>query len=246
MQSGSGMDLTAVVLLVTFTSLFVSSIAGYGGSLILIPALGALLGPKEGVAMAALVLGWNNVFKVIAYRRTLAVKKGWPLIIVTAAGAFVGASLLVSAPETLVLWSVIGVTVISLGIELFASEPVHRAMTSASVPLMAGAAVISGFSGTSGPLKGVSIRSLGLPRLEHVGLASLVSLVGDVLKVELFAQAGLLPRIEWYLVVAVLPVMPFAAWVGRHVYERIDEATFRWVFWSVVGAYTLRMMGLWF
>lgn len=110
---------------------------------------------------------------------------------------------------------------------------------------MAGGAVLSGFSGTSGPLKGISIRSLGLPRLEHVGLASCVSLIGDVLKVELFAQAGLLPDIEWYLVAVVVPVMPVAAWVGRRVNERIDESIFRWVFWSVVGAYCLRMMGLW-
>lgn len=239
------MELTAVILLVTFTSLFISSIAGYGGSLLLLPALGALLGPKEGIAMAALVLGWNNFFKVIAYRRTLAVRKGWPLLVVTAAGVLAGATLLISAPETLVVWAIVVVTMASLCIELFAGDRLRRATKSAAVPLMAGGAVLSGFSGTSGPLKGVSIRSLGLPRLEHVGLASCVSLVGDVLKVELFAQAGLLPRIEWYLVAAVLPVMPLAAWVGRRVNETINENTFRWVFWSVVGAYSLRMVGLW-
>ncbi|MGI9051618.1 MAG: hypothetical protein ACR2HQ_03030 [Ilumatobacteraceae bacterium] len=55
------MDAHVLVLLATF-ALFVSSIAGYGGSLILVPALGALLGIKEGVALAALP-PWNNVFK---------------------------------------------------------------------------------------------------------------------------------------------------------------------------------------
>lgn len=240
------MELTAVVLVVAFTSLFVSSIAGYGGSLLLLPALGALLGPKEGIAMAALVLAWNNVCKVAAYRATLPLRKGWPLLAVTAAGVVLGATILISAPEALVLWSILAVTAGALAVELFAGERLRRASTSAAVPLMAGGAVLSGFSGTSGPLKGISIRSLGLPRLEHVGLASCVSLVGDVLKVELFAQAGLLPRIDWYLVAAVLPVMPLAAWVGRRVNERIGEETFRWVFWSVVGAYSLRMMGLWF
>lgn len=239
------MELTALVLLVTFTSLFVSSIAGYGGSLLLLPALVAILGPKEGIAMAALVLAWNNVFKVAAYRNTLALRQGWPLLVVTMVGVVVGARLLVAAPERLVLWSVLVTTIVSLGIELVAGERLRRARRSVAVPLMAGAAVLSGFSGTSGPLKGISIRSLGLPRLEHVGLASCVSLIGDVLKVELFAQAGLLPDIQWYLVAAVVPVMPVAAWVGRRVNERIDESTFRWVFWSVVGAYCLRMMGLW-
>jgi len=239
------MDVTALVLLVTFTSLFVSSIAGYGGSLLLLPALIAILGPKEGIAMAALLLAWNNVFKVAAYRRTLSLREGWPVLVVTVLGVFVGARLLVAAPEALILWAVVAVTLGSLVLELVAGERLRRARRSAAVPLMAGAAVLSGFSGTSGPLKGISIRSLGLPRLEHVGLASCVSLVGDVLKVELFAQAGLLPEIPWYLVAFAVPIMPLAAWVGRHVNERIDENTFRWVFWSVVGAYCLRMMGLW-
>jgi len=239
------MDLTALVLIVTFTSLFVSSIAGYGGSLLLLPALGALLGPKEGIAMAALLLGWNNVFKVAVYRKTLGLREGWPLVLVTAVGVIAGASLLLAAPETIVLWGIVTVTVISLAVEIFAGERLRRARRSAAVPLMAGGAVLSGFSGTSGPLKGISIRSLSLPRLEHVGLASCVSLVGDLLKVELFAQAGLLANVQWYLLAAVLPVMPLAAWVGRRVNQRIDESTFRWVFWSVVGAYCLRMMGLW-
>lgn len=77
------MDVHVLVLVATFTALFVSSIAGYGGSLILVPALGAVLGVKEGVALAALLLGWNNVFKVIAYRHTLALRRGWPLLVVT-------------------------------------------------------------------------------------------------------------------------------------------------------------------
>jgi uncharacterized membrane protein YfcA len=239
------MDLTAAVLLVTFASLFVSSIAGYGGSLLLLPMLGALLGPKEGIAMAALLLGWNNVFKVAVYRRTLGLRRGWPLVLVTAVGVLIGAGLLVKGPEALVLWSIVAVTAASLALELLAGERMRRVTRSAAVPLMAGGAVLSGFSGTSGPLKGIAIRSVGLPRLEHVGLASCVSLVGDVLKVELFAQAGLLPNIQWYLLAAVLPVMPLAAWVGRRVNERINENAFRWVFWSVVGAYCLRMMGLW-
>lgn len=238
------MDLTALILLVTFTSLFVSSIAGYGGSLLLLPALGALLGPKEGIAMAAFLLGWNNMFKVAAYRKTLGLREGWPLLVVTGAGVIVGARFLVAVPEAVVLWSIVTITLISLAIDLFAGQQLRRATQSAAVPLMAAGAVLSGFSGTSGPLKGISIRSLALPRLKHVGLASSVSLVGDVLKVELFVQAGLLPSIHWYLVAAVLPVMPLAAWVGRRVNERIDESTFRWIFWSVVGAYSLRMLGL--
>ncbi len=240
------MEVTTLVLLATFTALFVSSIAGYGGSLVLLPALAAILGPKEGIALAALLLAWNNVFKVIAYRKTLAIKEGWPLLVVTAVGVFIGAGLMVQAPEQLVLWSIVVVTVSVLAIELFAGERIRRAQKASAVPMMGASAVLSGFSGSSGPLKGISIRSLALPRLQHVGLASCVSLVGDALKVELFAQAGILPDIKWSVLAVAAPMMPVAAWVGKKFNERMEEATFRWVFWTVVGAYTLRMIGVWF
>ncbi len=240
------MSESVLVLAATFTSLFISSIAGYGGSLVLVPALGAVLGPKEGVALAALLLGWNNVFKVIAYRHTLALREGWRLLVVTALGVWFGATLLISAPDGLVVWAIIATTLVTLAVELRADERLLLARRHAAVPTMAASAVLSGVSGTSGPLKGISVRSMGLPRLEHVGLASCVSLVADALKVELFHTAGLFHGVDLSTIFIALPVMPIGAWIGRSVNRRVGEEAFRWIFWSVVGGYTLRMAGLWF
>lgn len=234
-----------LVLAATFTALFVSSIAGYGGSLLLVPALGAILGPKEGIALAALLLGWNNVFKVVAYRRTLALRAGWPLLVVSAVGVWFGVRLLIDAPDRLVVWLVVATTLATLAVELLLGDGALRIRRRAAVPMMGASAVLSGVSGTSGPLKGIAVRSLNLPRLQHVGLASCASLVADALKVELFATAGLFHDVDMVVIVATVPVMPVAAWVGRHVNGQVDEAAFRWIFWSVVGGYTLRMVGLW-
>jgi uncharacterized protein len=236
----------SLVLLATVSAILVSSVAGYGGSLVLVPALAAVLGPKQGIAFAALVLGWNNVFKVIAYRRTLALRQGWPLVIVTAIGVLVGVRLLIAAPERAVIWIVTGVTVSALLVELFRPDGTLSARRHAAVPLMAGSAVLSGVSGTSGPLKGIAVRSLGLPRLEHVGLASMVSLAGDALKVEMFRTAGLLDGIELGTLFVAVPLMPLGAWAGRRLNQRFNERIFQVVFWTVVACYTLRMLGLWF
>ncbi len=235
-----------VVLVVTLSALLVSSIAGYGGSLILVPALAAVLDPRAGVALAALLLGWNNVFKVIAYRRTLALRQGWPLLLVTAAGVWAGANVLIAAPDELVIGAIVAVTVGSLAVELVAGDRLHQARRRVAVPAMAASGVLSGVSGSSGPLKGVAVRALGLPRLEHVGLASSVSLVGDALKVQLFTDAGLLSGVDLTVLVLAIPLMPLGAWLGRTINERINEQAFRWMFWTVVGGYTLRMVGVWF
>jgi uncharacterized membrane protein YfcA len=235
----------ALVLVVTFVALFVSSVAGYGGSLVLVPALAAILGPKEGIAVAALLLGWNNVFKVLAYRHTLALRRGWPLVVVTAAGVWVGARVLVESSDRVIMWAIIAVTAASLLVEIVVDGDRLRMRRHVAVPAMAASSVLSGISGSSGPLKGIAIRSLNLPRLEHVGAAATVSLVADAFKVELFASAGLLRGVHVQTLLVALPMMPVGAWVGRWVNRRIDEEAFRWVFWTVVGGYTMRMAGVW-
>jgi len=145
-----------------------------------------------------------------------------------------------------VIWAVVAATVLSLVAELLRVDRVQKAQELLAVPTMLASGVLSGVSGTSGPLKGIAVRSLRLPRLEHVGLASCVSLVADALKVELFAIAGIFESIDLTVVLLAMPVMPVAAWIGRAVNRRIDEAAFRWIFWTVVGGYTLRMVGVWF
>lgn len=234
------------MLIAAFVALFVSSVAGYGGSLILVPALAAILGPKQGIAMASLLLGWNNAFKLIAYRRTLALRTGWPLLVVTAMGVWFGARLLIDAPAHVAMWAIVAVTVVSLGVEVVGGSAALEARRHLALPAMAASSVLSGVSGSSGPLKGVAIRSLGLPRLQHVGLASCVSFVADAFKVELFASAGLFGDVNPVTIACALPMMPVGAWVGRSINERVDERAFRWIFWTVVGGYTMRMAGIWF
>ena len=147
--------------------------------------------------------------------------------------------------ERIVVAIIVVVTVLSLVVELVGGDRLATVRRRAALPAMAASSVLSGVSGSSGPLKGVAIRSLSLPRLEHVGLAACVSLVTDVIKVELFADAGLLDDMSSTTLAAALPMMPVAAWVGRSVNRRIGEESFRWVFWSVVAGYTMRMAGYW-
>lgn len=241
------------LVIATFTALFISSTVGYGGSLVLVPALVLVLGPREGIALAALLLTWNNVFKVVAYRRNLPFRQGWPLLVVTALGVVLGTSLLISLPPTWVIGAVVATSVGALAVEVIHTRlaPPRRgrvgsARRRSAVPLMGVSAVVSGASGASGPLKGIAIRNLQLSRLDHVGLASLVSLTGDGLKASLFAQAGLLPDVAPLALVATLPMMPLAAWIGRRANTRMGERVFRYAFWTVVGGYTMRLAGVWF
>ena len=228
--------LTLVAIVVAFT---VSASAGLGGSLILVPALALTVGTKEGIALAALLLAGNNVVKVIAYRRTLPYRPSAVIVCGVLGGTFIGASLLVAVPERGVAVAVVTSFAVSLLVEHRASLRIRRT----GVPLLAFASgATSGFSGTSGPLKGVAIRSLALDRLHTVGAASLASLAGDTVKTAVFAEARILGADLALLALVSIPLMIAATLAGRKINSALGEAGYRALFWTVIGGYSARLL----
>lgn len=230
--------LTVLVLALVFASFTVSASAGLGGSLLLVPTLALFLGTKEGVALAALLLASNNVFKIAAYRHTLPFRAALWIIVLIVAGAALGSTLLVNAPVSVVTIAVIAMFCATIAAERFEWRPAQAGFA----PLLAfvsGAS--SGFSGTSGPLKGVAIRNLGLDRRHFVGAASLASLAGDVTKTAVFAEADLLGASSLLMAVAAVPLMALGTWTGSRLNARAGEQTFAVLFWTVMSGYTVRL-----
>lgn len=232
------LTLTAVLLAVAL-SFGVSASAGLGGSLILVPALSLAVGVKEGVALAALLLAGNNVVKVIAYRRSLPFRAGALVVLLTTLGSLLGAGLLVAAPEGVVTAAVLAMFSLTLVAERLRLDRLQRL----GAPLLAwGAGMTSGFSGTSGPLKGVAIRNLRLDRWHMVGAASLASLAGDAAKATVFVEAELLGPEAFQLAAAAVPLMVVATFTGRMINRRISEAGYAMLFWAVMGGYAVRLV----
>ncbi len=230
------MVVTLIAVAVSFT---VSSSAGLGGSLILVPILALVLGTKDGVALAALLLAANNVVKVFAYRATLPFRKSLVVIVLTAVGTALGAFLLLSAPERVVTVAVI----VSFALALLAERLDLSRLRRIGGPVLAvGSGATSGFSGTSGPLKGMAIRQLELDRAHFVGAASLTSLAGDATKATIFTEAGLLSADSFLVALAAVPLMLVATFAGRRINRSIGERGYTSLFWGVMAGYTVRLV----
>jgi len=228
-----------LVLAAAALSFTVSASAGLGGSLIMVPTLALVLGTKEGVALAALLLAANNIVKVLAYRETVPVRKALVVIVLVAVGAALGARLLVAAPEAIVTLAVIVSFVFALIAERLDLSRLRRL----GGPVLAfGSGATSGFSGTSGPLKGMAIRQLDLDRAHFVGAASLVSLVGDITKAAVFTEADLLAGQSFLVALVAVPLMVIATFTGRTINRSIGERGYTWLFWGVMAGYTVRLM----
>jgi uncharacterized membrane protein YfcA len=230
------MVVTLIAVAVSFT---VSASAGLGGSLVLVPILALVLGTKEGVALAALLLAANNVVKVLAYRETLPFRKALVVIVLVAVGAALGALLVVAAPERVVTVVVIASFVLALLAERLDLSRLRRL----GGPVLAlGSGATSGFSGTSGPLKGMALRQLGLDRAHFVGAASLVSLAGDVTKATVFTEVGFLGGDSFLVALGAIPLMLVATFAGRRINRSIGERGYTSLFWGVMAGYTVRLV----
>jgi uncharacterized membrane protein YfcA len=229
---------TVGVLLVVYTSFTISASAGLGGSLLMVPTLALFLGTKEGVALAALLLASNNVMKIIAYRQTLPFRKAASIAVLIVIGAALGSTLLVNAPVWAVTIAVLAMFATTIATERFEVKPVRKGFAP-FLAFVSGAS--SGFSGTSGPLKGVAIRNLDLDRRHFVGAASLASFAGDAAKTAIFAEADLLGRGAWLTALAAVPLMALGTWSGSKINERLGEQTFAVLFWAVMGGYSIRL-----
>ncbi len=128
-------------------SFTLSASAGLGGSLVLVPSLSLLMGAKQGIALGALLLGANNVAKVVVYRRWVPLRTSFWVIALTVIGAAVGARLLVSSPDRLVA---IVVIVSFAPAMIFERMRMQRTQFVYAPALAFGAGATSGFSGTSG------------------------------------------------------------------------------------------------
>ncbi|MEM9135468.1 MAG: sulfite exporter TauE/SafE family protein [Actinomycetota bacterium] len=227
------------VLFLVWAAFAVSASAGLGGSLLMVPTLALFLGSKEGVALAALLLATNNVLKIVAYRQTLPFRAAAVVIVLLMVGAALGSSLLVRAPEAWVTGAILVMFVASLAAERL---DLSRVRTGFAPALAFFSGATSGFSGTSGPLKGVAIRNLDLDRRHFVGAASLASFAGDATKTAVFAEAQLLGRTSVLVALAAVPLMVAGTWTGSRFNQQAGERAFAVLFWTVMAGYSIRLM----
>jgi uncharacterized membrane protein YfcA len=235
-----------LIVIFAFMAFALSASAGMGGSLIMVPALALFFDGKQGIALAALLLACNNVWKVILYKNTIPCKKAAMVVACTMAGTVLGAKLMVSAPS----WVVDLAIIVSISGSFAYEIKTHRLLprkpgwiagnTPPFLAFFAGAT--SGFSGSSGPLKGVAIRNLKLDRFHLVGAASVVSLAGDFSKTWVYYSESLLDGIPLSILVCLLPLMPLASMLGRRINREIGENAFATLFWLVMGGYCIRLI----
>ena len=214
--------------LVGFTK---TSVGGVGILAVLLMALAIPGKGSPGVLLPMLIVA--DVFAVIYFRRHC----NWGILLKlfpsAAAGVVIGYFAVDIIPVS-VFEKVIGATILfMLGFELLV--PAKRnapAILTVFVGIFAGFATM--VANAAGPIFGVYLLQMGLPKNEFVGTRSWYFLILNVFKIPFSANLGLITVETLKLDLMFVPVIFIGAYLGYKFLGMINMSTFKWLIRAAV------------
>lgn len=207
-----------------------------GGSLILIPSLAICIGTKNAIPIAAILLCLNNMVKINLYFQWINVKKTLILMIPIGLGALIGSLLMIKMNDTVVsIW-------LFVFLVLSFWNTYHKNFSKLKllfISFLAG--LSSGFSGVSGPFKGLAIKNYFDDKFEVVAAASCISLVSDSVKsISFFFNTNVYQNFLFLIFPAII-IMPLASYLGKKFNEILKQATFDHLFYVIMLGYLIKI-----
>jgi len=209
-----------------FLAAFVSGAAGFGGALLLLPVLTAVVGPAQAVPLLTVAqmignlaragLGWTQIrWRAVGMFLLGAVPGGllgaysFVRLPAGAAGRIIGAVLLV---------------LLVLRRRFLAVQP------RGTVWLVAGGGLtgfLSGVAGSAGPLGAAVFHALGLPPVSYVASEAASALGMHAAKFLVYRRFVALPPEFWRLALAMGAAMVLGTWLAKRTLERLSPVRFR-------------------
>ncbi len=209
-----------MALVATMTS-FMSGVFGIGGGTILLGFLAVLIPPAALIPIHAVLQLGSNCFRALLLVKHVNYSVLLPFILGSALGSIIGGGMLLKLPVWLVQFGIAGFILWTV----FGAVP---AMDKKHV-LLAGS--FSGFLtmlfGATGPFVSAFVKTLRLPRLEHIGTNSLMMTLQHGLKIVVFGVLGFNFGPYLFLLCALLLCGMIGTVLGRVVLFRINEDIFR-------------------
>ncbi len=220
-----------------------------GVSLLHVVIMASLFGPREstGVILPMLVVG--DVTAVALFRR----HSRWNLLVRTlpaaTGGVILGWGVMAAFPH----WQsgkTIGAIVLGLAAMQFLRDwkPVWFERVPQSIAIGAGFGLLAGattmIANAAGPVMGLYLLTVGLPKREFVGTSAWFFLIINLLKVPFSLQLGLITSHSLQLNTLLAPLIIGGLFLGREVVARLRQRTFDSLvlIFAVVGA--LKLLGV--
>ncbi len=207
---------------------FISSLAGGGSPLILIPAIGVFLGTNAVPPVITTGMMFGNGQRIWIYWRHINWQLMWWYLPGAVTGSVAGAFLF-SRTEIEWLSLLLGLFLIIsvLGYGAGKKQRAFRVKSWYFLPAGFAYSFLSGLIGSSGPLLNPLYLNYGLVKEELIATKSVHMIVVHSVKIAAYAAFGAFTGpYFWYGVLIGIAALP-GNWLGQMVLERISEQRFR-------------------
>jgi uncharacterized membrane protein YfcA len=232
----------ALVLLLGLVAGTVGGVVGFGTSIMLMPALVVVFGPREAVPIMAVASIMANASRVAVWWREVDWKAAAAYCITAAPAAVLGAATLLTLPP--------GVVELVLGGFFIAMIPLRRWMARQNWTLglphlaLVGAVIgfVTGLVVSTGPINAPFFLAYGLVKGAYLSTEALGSLVVFVAKAATFRSLGALP---WEAVAKGLIVgtsITAGSVLAKRFVLQLEPEKFRWMIEAMLAVAGLSML----
>lgn len=214
-----------LVTVATFVAAALSAVAGFGGSVLMLPVFVAAFGTRDAVAVLTVAQLASNGSRVVLNRREID-RRLVRAFSVGAVPAAVAGSLLFATAPLPALTRVVGAFLLVLVVWRRLRPRAARLDDRAFVAIGAGSGFGSALLGSIGPVMSPFFLARGLVRGAYIGTEAAASVVIHLTKLVVFGAAAVLTVRTGLIGLALAPAAAAGAWTGKQFVDRLSSPVF--------------------
>ena len=216
----------AIVIFAGLGASFVGAIAGFGGSVIMLPVLVWTFGIQDAVPIMAIVSLIGNLSRVVFNRREV----DWTVVRRFAIGAVpaavAGGIIFATAPAGSLV-RVLGVFLLVMVVYRHSRWGKHVQMKrSGFLPLGAASGLLSAVLGAAGPFAAPFFLAYGLTKGAYIGTEAMTAAVMHVTKLAVYGGYSLVGVKTLLIGLGIGLVMIVGTYTGKRVMDHVPERVF--------------------
>jgi uncharacterized protein len=218
-----------IVIVSALAASFLAAIAGFGGSVIMLPVLVWTVGVTDAIPILTIAQLIGNLSRVVLSRRELK----WPVIWRFALGAIplaiIGGIIFAAAPAA-GLVRVLGVFLILMVVYRHTRWGRNIKLSLIGfVPLGAVSGILSAVLGTVGPLVAPFFLAYGLAKGAYIGTEAMTAVVMHLTKLGVYGSYALIGIRTLLIGLGIGAVMILGTFLGRKLLDRMPEKVFPYI-----------------
>lgn len=222
--------------------------SGFSGvSMVHVYLFASVFGAKDSTGIVLPMLIAGDIFAMSVYGK----RANWSyvrrMMPPTLIGVVMGWLLMFQLPEAyyrpligLIILSLTVMQIIRLWKEKWLANVPHAAWFAWSMGILVGLTTM--LANAAGPVFGLYLLAIGLPKLEFVGTAAWFFLLLNIVKIPFSWSLGLIRLDTLALNAMLIPLIAVGLWVGTLVIRRIPQRLFDSLILVLTGAASIRML----